>query len=239
MSVDVWDDIAGGHADRLRDRLLAMVKHADGRADRTQQTALGPSEIGDPCAHCLAAKILGLYARDPFYDPWPAIIGTAVHAWLEDAAERDNRDNGGTWNTETRVYPNNDLLPRGGKADLYDDSTRTVIDHKVVGLAPLRNYKANGPGVSYRRQAHIYGLGFEAMDWQVEHVAIAFWHRGGRMTDLHVWSEPYDAAYAQEALQRYRTLRDLATSSGPAILPALPSDPSCFTCSRSERKAVA
>lgn len=236
---DVWDDIGGGHAGVLRDRLLAMVRHADGNADRTQQRHLGPSEVGDPCTYCLASKILGVYARDDFYDPWPAIIGTSVHHWLERAAERDNRDNDTAWCAETKVFPDDDLLPKGGKADLYEDTTRTVIDHKVVGQAMLKKYKANGPGITYRRQGHIYGLGFVVAGLPVEHVAIAFWHRGGRMTDLHVWSEPYDEAYAREALDRYKTLRDLCSTLGAAILPSLPSDPSCFNCARSNRAAPA
>jgi hypothetical protein len=238
MSDTLWDEISGGHAGALRDRLLAMVRHADGNADRSQQRHLGPSEVGDPCTYCLASKILGTYSRDDFYDPWPAIIGTSVHHWLELAAGRDNRDNDTAWCAETKVFPDNDLLPKGGKADLYEDTTRTVIDHKVVGQAMLKKYKANGPGVTYRRQGHIYGLGFVVAGLPVEHVAIAFWHRGGRMTDLHVWSEPYDEAYAREALDRYRTLRDLCNTLGEAILPSLPSDPSCFTCTRNNRVAT-
>lgn len=233
----VWDDIGDTAGERLRDELIAMVRHADSQGARGRQRALGPSEIGDPCTHCLAAKILGVYARDEFYDPWPAIIGTSVHHWLERAAERDNHDNDTAWSTEVRVYPDTDLLPKGGNADLYQDTTKTVIDHKVVGLPSLKKYKANGPGVTYRRQIHLYGLGFTKINLPVERVAIAFWHRGGRTTDLHVWSEPYDESYALAALERYRTLRELCTAGGVAIVDSLPSDPGCFTCSRSNRTA--
>lgn len=234
---DVWDDIGDTAAEKIRDDLLAMVRHADSKYARGLQRHLGPSEIGDPCTKCLAAKILGVHVRDEFYDPWPAIIGTSVHHWLELAAERDNLDNDAAWCTETKVHPDNDLLPKGGKADLYQDTTGTVIDHKVVGLTALKKYKANGPGITYRRQGHLYGLGFANAGLTVNRVAIAFWHRGGRMTDLHVWSEPYSADYACEALDRYRTLRDLCAAAGEAILPSLPTDPDCFTCSRSNQTA--
>lgn len=236
-SADVWDDIGDIHAERLRGELLDMVRHADSKNDRGLQRHLGPSEVGDPCTYCLARKILGVYERGDHYDPWPAIIGTSVHHWLELAAKRDNLDNGTAWCPETKVLPDNDLLPKGGKADLYQDTTGTVIDHKIVGLPALRNYKANGPGVTYRRQAHIYGLGFTNANLPVNRVAIAFWHRGGRMTDLHVWSEPYDQNYALEALDRYRTLRDLCAAAGEAILGSLPQDPDCWTCSRSNKTA--
>lgn len=234
---DVWDAIGDTAGERLRDELLAMVRHADSKYARSQQTALGPSEIGDPCTFCLASKILGAHERDDFYDPWPAIIGTSVHHWLELAAERDNKDNDTAWSTEVKVFPDNDLLPSGGKADLYQDTTKTVVDHKVVGLPSLKKYKANGPGVAYRRQIHLYGLGFTKINLPVERVAIAFWHRGGRSTDLWVWSEPYDESYALAALDRYRTLRDLCATAGTALLPNLPSDPGCYSCSRSNRTA--
>ena len=48
----------------------------------------------------------------------------------------------------------------------------------------------------------------------------------------------YDEAYAREALDRYKTLRDLCSDLGEAILPSLPSDPSCFTCTRNNRTAT-
>lgn len=233
----VWDEL-GAHSDALRERLLAMVRNADAGAARNQQRHLGPSEIGDPCTRCLAAKILGVYERDELYDPWPAIIGTSVHRWLERAAERDNRDNDTAWCAETKVFPDNDLLPKGGSADLYEDTTKTVIDHKVTGIAAIRNAKANGPGLTYRRQAHLYGMGFENASLPVEQVAIAFWHRGGRMTDLFVWSEPYDRQIAVDTLDRYRTLRDLCAAGGESLLASLPSDPNCFNCSRSGRVAA-
>lgn len=233
--MSVWDEIGDAAGERLADQLREMVRHRYNNAGRSQQRHLGPSEIGDPCTYCLATKILGIHDRGPFDDPWLMTIGTAVHSWLEKAADADARDNDAAWCTETRVYPDNDLLPKGGIADLYQDSTGTVIDHKIVSAEMLKKYKANGPGLTYRRQIHLYGLGFTQAALKVERVAIAFWMRGGRLSDLHVWSEPYDPAIAQETLDRYRTLRDLCAAAGEAILPTLPTDPSCFNCKRNPR----
>jgi hypothetical protein len=235
--MNVWDDIGNPHADRLADRLREMARRAAAGAPRSQQRQLGPSEIGDPCTRCLAEKILGVYEESPFNDPWCAVIGSSVHKWLELAALFENRYHDATWCPETRVLPDNDLLPKGGIADLYDDTDYTVTDHKIVGSPQQKKYKANGPGVRYRRQGHIYGLGFSNAGLRVDHVAIAFWVRGGRLSDLHVWSEPYSADYAHEALDRYRTLRELCAAGGTAILANLPSDPDCYTCSRSNKTA--
>lgn len=234
----VWDDISGDAiGDRLAIELRDMVKNADWTSTRSTQIHLGPSEIGDPCTHCLAAKILGLYERPElaYDDGWRAIVGTSIHKWLEKAALKDNRDNGAAWCTEERVFPDEELLPVGGKCDLYQDSTGTVIDHKTTTKKKINDYKANGVGIRNRRQAHLYGLGFANAGMTVKHVALAFWVRDGMARDLWVWAEPYDEAMAKSTLDRYRTLRDLCATTGEAILASLPSDPACHSCSRSNQ----
>lgn len=231
--MSAWDDAAltGGLGEAIATDLRDMVRTYEGSRDRTRQTHIGPSEIGKPCTRCLARHVLGMALVREFNDPWCAIIGTAVHSWLESAAQHSNAEAGEDWwLTETRVQPHPDVLPRGGSADLYDVLRKTVIDHKVVSADRLRAFKRNGPGIQYRRQAHLYGLGFGRLGKPVEHVAVAFWNRGGRLSDLHVWTEPYDVQLALDAITRYRTIRDQALALGPAILPHLPADPDCWDC---------
>lgn len=238
MTVSVWDDVApNAIADRLSIELLDMVKNADWTSTRSTQKHFGPSQIGDPCTYCLAAMILGVYERPvlAYDDGWRAIVGTAVHAWLEKAALKDNRNNDTAWCTETKVMPDKELLPSGGKCDLYQDTTGIVIDHKTSTKKKILSYKANGVGIRNRRQAHLYGLGFAKAGMDVKHVALAFWVRDGMARDLWVWSEPYDEALALETLSRYRTLRDLCATGGVAILASLPSDPACHSCSQSNK----
>lgn len=232
MSGAAWDEIAGGLGAKIADDLRAMALAYDARADRSQQTALGPSEIGNPCTYHLGRKILGLPEDSSFDDPWCRIIGTATHTWLEEAAALDNHTAAGRWLHEIRVHPDPELLPAGGKCDLYDADRLVVIDHKIVGTASQKKYKANGPGRQYRAQAHLYGKGHRLEGKPVEHVAIAFWLRGGRLTDLYVWTEPYDESIADAALERYRTLKGLLAAGGPAVLPQLPRDLACWDCRR-------
>lgn len=235
--MSAWDDpaLTGSLGDRIADDLRTIVRAYSAGDERSQQTNLGPSQIGNPCTRCLAEQILGIDEPPPFDDPWARVIGTAIHAWLEEAAVYDNihvvRD-AARWHTEKRVHPHPDLLPSGGKCDLYDAETRTVIDHKTTSAERLRKYRLNGPGLQYRRQAHLYGLGYARTGAAVDHVALAFWQRGGRLRDLYVWTEPYDADMAMDALNRYRTLKELCEASGPGIAAALPSDPDCFVCGR-------
>lgn len=231
MSQAVWDEISGGLGARIADDLKAMVRRYEAQDDRSQQTDLGPSQIGNPCTYHLALDILGL-TETGYDDPWCRILGTAGHGWLEEAAAYDNNTTG-RWLHEIRVHPHPELLPSGGKCDLYEQRDwYTVIDHKIVGAPSLAKYKANGPGKQYRTQAHLYGKGYTAEGKRVDHVAIAFWLRGGRLDDLYVWTEPYDPWIADEALERYRILRDLVTAGGPAVLPSLPRDPECWDCRR-------
>lgn len=233
-----WDDpaLTGSHAERIADDLRAMVRGYDQAAARSQQKAIGPSEIGKPCTRCLARHTLGMVAVRDFDDPWCRIIGTSVHSWLQEAADYANvllddaKPETARWHAEQRVQPHPDLLPRGGSCDLYDASSGTVIDHKVVGNPSLKKYRLDGPGQQYRVQAHLYGLGYHRLGKPVNHVAIAFWLRGGRLGDLYVWSEPFDAQVALDALIRYRTIREQALALGPAILPHLPADPACWDC---------
>lgn len=233
----LWDDFALPLGDRIADDLRAMAADHDAASDRSAQVELGPSEIGDPCTRCLAARILGL-GEDSYGDPWARIIGTATHAWLDEAAVAWNiRNDNARWLPEYRVFPDDVLLPRGGSCDLYDEQTKTVIDHKIVGITSLRKYKSNGPGLRYRRQAQLYGLGYENKGHQVDHVAIAFWHRGGKLDDLWVHTEPYDQTMAEDTLTRYRSLRELVIPLGAPVLEQLPSDPDCFQCSRNATKA--
>lgn len=234
-----WDEFSDAAiGDVIADRLREMVRRHDAGAPRTQQRQIGPSELGDPCTYCLARKILGLPEERTFDDPWCAYIGSATHNSLADAAEFENRHHDGTWSTEVRVYPDDEVLPKGGNADLYDDAAQLVIDHKVVSRDRRLMFKAKGPGEKYRRQIHLYGLGFTRIGLPVQRVAIAFWQRGGRLSDLTVWTEPYDPSVATDALDRYRNLRTLCGTHGEALLPLLPSDPSCFTCSARSNRTV-
>jgi hypothetical protein len=152
----------------------------------------------------------------------------------EGSTQGQPNDNGAAWCTEVRVIPDEELLPVGGKCDLYQDSTGTVIDHKTTTKKKINDFKANGVGIRNRRQAHLYGLGFANAGMTVKHVA---WPSGSATAarDLWVWAEPYDEAMAKATLDRYRTLRDLCAATGEAILTSLPSDPACHSCSRSNQ----
>lgn len=218
--------------------LQEMVMERDAEHERSLQTAIGPSEIGDPCTRCLARKVLGI-PESPS-DPWCRIIGTAGHGWLDEAAAKWNvrHDRARYW-PEKRVYPHDDALPVGGSADLYDADLKCVIDHKIVGPSTMKRVRAKGSSETYNAQRHLYGLGYSNAGVPVEHVAIAYWPRSGTLSQLHVDVVPYDPAVARAAIDRYQTIKATVTAIGPLILDQLSSDPDCYECARTKPWAPA
>jgi hypothetical protein len=68
-------------------------------------------------------------ATNHVVDPWPSIVGTAIHAWMADAFTAANERYGLRWVAEHRVTPHPD---HPGTADLYDALEQAVVDHKGV-----------------------------------------------------------------------------------------------------------
>lgn len=190
----------GAAVDPAQKPIVDAIRNAYDNAPRSTQRAIGPSEIGDPCTRRVAYRVLDLPPVSGGGDPWPSIVGTAVHAWLADAFELDNnRLHRRRWLIENRVYLTDGI---SGTCDLYDTDTRTVIDHKILGTTPMQKVKREGPPERYRTQLHLYGYGYERAGIGVDRVALACFPRGGYLDGMHVWSEPYEPAIAEHALNR-------------------------------------
>jgi hypothetical protein len=213
--------------------LQALIRDAASGAARSLQRAPGPSEIGDPCLRRLAYKLVGPAPTNTTIDPLPSTDGTAFHEWVAPAVTRYNTQHGRIrFISEQRVEIRTGLR---GTLDVYDADTRTVIDWKRPGATNFKKYKADGPGEQYRQQVHLYGMGLTRLELPVERVAIAFLPRGGLLSGLHLWQEPYDPGTAQAALDRYDQLlcviHDLDLESHPENWPLIPKTPAhCAWC---------
>lgn len=201
-----------GNSDETDGDLAALVRDVVTRADatspRSTQRSIGPSEIGHECPRRIAYRLMGEPAVSSGGDPWPAIVGTATHSWLADAFEAANERMGyRRFLTEQRVQIRDGI---SGTADVLDTDTGTVLDHKLPGTTAMRSYKQHGPSTVYRVQAHLYGLGFTTAGYDVQRVAIAYYPRGGMLSGLHTWSEPFDAAIANDALTRHDQILEAA-----------------------------
>jgi hypothetical protein len=217
----------------------AIVNHP-----RSQQVEIGPSEIGTPCGHCLAAKLAGWpEARDV---AWLPTIGTALHAWVEEAFIRHENNRGAQhggglrYLTEARVMVGH-ILGREiwGSTDLLDVQVGMTVDWKLVGAATLRKARS-GPSPVYRTQADLYAKGWNDAGIRVDHVAIAYLPRNAvSLDDAIWWTAPHDRQRAVDALDRAnRVAANLAalTALGPEAVAAwigqLPRDPECYDCAR-------
>lgn len=218
----------------LADTIRSVVLDAARRAPRSQQTALGPSEIGEPCPRKLAYKLMRHRESNAGGDLWPSIVGTAVHAWLAAAFTAENGRLGRIrYLVEQRVTIRPGL---DGTCDLYDADTATIVDHKVPGATSMNRAKKDGPSLGYISQIHLYGYGYAQLGLPVERVALALYPRAGLLSGLWVWSAPYDESVAQSALTRHDTILELATALDVDRFPdryrAIPREPghSCTYC---------
>lgn len=200
----------------LAENVAALITTAAAQAPRSLQRRIGPSEVGEPCDRKLTYKILEWPSAAADGDPIASVLGTAFHAWMEDAfgtRQAVTADGRPRYRIEERVTVRDGLT---GSSDLYDRATGTVYDWKLVGVSSLDNYRRKGPGDQYRVQAHLYGLGQENAGEKPERVAIVF---VGRYHELrvHVWTEPYDRQVAIDALARLDRIRHHIADSEAAL----------------------
>lgn len=235
----------------LQAELLGVVEHAIVNAPRSLQKAIGPSEIGHPCARRIAYKLAGApEVNTGRLTPWKPAIGTAVHAWLDETFGRANLDRddydqtGGRYWCEVRVDVG-EILGEAitGSCDLRVDDT--VIDFKIVGDPTLRRVKKERhPGQQYRVQSHLYGRGwtrpFEG-GWAhgfenrsgvpIRTVGVWFLPRNQELRQAYLWTEPYDERVAIEALTRAEGIAKLTGALGVQAAELLPPTESyCSGC---------
>jgi hypothetical protein len=207
-------------------------------APRSQQVHLGPSEIGEMCDRQVVGKLAGIGRTNHVSDPWPSVVGTAVHGWLAQACEDDNmRDRTLRFLTETAVAPHPDYA---GHADLYDVAEQAVVDWKILGASSLSKIKsAKGPSRRYRTQLLLYGAGFRSLGLPVRRVVLAALPRTAATLDgMYIWDHPCtpeDETLVREVLDRMTVRREIAAwvrdgSMSINQVPATPDDDGCFFC---------
>lgn len=214
-------------AQAVKNELTNIIRWADATSERSQQLAVGASELGDPCDRRLGYSL----ARTPVTnetDSWPAIVGTSIHSWLEKAVNGYNAFTRTTnYLTELTVQPNELVV---GHCDLYHVPSEMVIDWKTVSSKNLAKFKEEGPPGQYITQVNLYALGQIRAGRPVKKVCLVCLPRAGWLRDMWVWVEDYDEEIATQALDRmYRvggTLLELGVLEQPhrwAQVPATPS----------------
>ncbi len=185
---------------QLRDDLVGVIRWIDSNSDRSQQEDVGPSEIGNPCDRFLAYRLAQWPTINTMTDPWPAIVGTAIHEWLDRGFRKFQETAGITrWSMETTVHP--DPFIRG-HMDLFDHWLYTVIDWKTLGPTKLKMWEKSGPPETNINQVNLYARGKAEAGERVEKVCLIGLPRSGWLEDMIVWVDDYRPERAQMALDR-------------------------------------
>jgi hypothetical protein len=203
MPFEGLDDQEDPFSQLVKRNLTEVVLWADKKNPRSLQVEIGPSEIGDPCDRRIGYKLARVKECNTDFDPWAAVMGTALHAWLQDAFTMWNEENitpiGDRYLVEQPVNVGNFVK---GHSDLYDRELQCVIDHKGAGPEVMKKVRKDGPPPGYVVQLHCYGYGYEQQGLPVNRVALAFYPRAGWLKDMYVWSAEYDRSVAEAALHR-------------------------------------
>lgn len=230
----------------------SLIEDSIRNQPRSLQKQIGPSEIGNPCTHCLAARLAG-WEKNESTIGWLAFIGTCVHAYLEDLFTELNKEETDAglpvmFLAEQQVTVGQ---IRGvnvtGSTDLYmPDQMGTseagmTIDWKIVGDSTLNRVKRNeDPGEKYTAQAHLYAKGWAAAGHPTSHVCVYFMPRNKMSLDAgYWWIDEYRPEVADQALERANHLATnldaLATISAEVRdqwISSLDRDPACWDCKK-------
>ncbi len=213
----------------LKNELIDIIRWADRNSPRAKQKMIGPSELGSLCDRRIGYRIADVQPCNLRFDPWAAIVGTAVHTWLETSVEDYMKIHvNGDWVTEQTLQIDDFVV---GHSDLYHIPTATVVDYKTAGPDAMKKIHKDGPPPEYVVQVMLYGYGYIKLGRPVKTVALAFYPRAGWLKDSYVWVGNYDQSVAQNALDRlYRIAGKLISLDLPVTdhrwdqVPAVPNN---------------
>lgn len=223
----------------LYEPLISTFESALVQAPRSQQTLIGPSEIGIGCDRCLAKKLAGM--QEQAEPAWYPGVGVAVHNWAEQVILMIIKHRHGHRFADAipeQKVPVGILANRliEGTADLFDPMTATVVDYKVQGANTQKKLKSSGPGAPYRPQVHLYARGYELLGYDVRNVSILSIPRSEpTLRHSHFWHEPYDRQVALDALERAERIYQITQLGGEAAIKALERGPGCYSCPKLPR----
>src|SRR5580698_1495138 len=222
-----------------------VIRYAD-RLPRNLQRHLGPSELGHHCDRQLVGKMAGVSlgggGGNRLHDPWASVVGTALHAFFEQAFAWDAREGVWLqrWATECRVTPDpNAAQPHPGTADLYDFMYNTLADHKCQSEAIRVRLRRDGPPYHYYIQMLLYAVGYMNLGFTVDRIALISWPRTkSTLDDMYVWEKTItneDLLEVLSVLEKTAVCEDVAKLMGEGRIgfyevPPTPSEDDCQYC---------
>lgn len=227
--------------------LREVVLRYAARLPRNTQRHLGPSELGHHCDRQLVGKMAGVefqHGGNRLHDSWPSIVGTALHAFMEEAfawdAANSESPNFGRWFTECRVTPDpGSPSPHPGTADLFDVMYASLDDHKMQSEAVRANLRRHGLPYHYYIQLLLYALGYMHKGYNVQRIVLVSWPRTkSDLNDMYVHEKlitaedlaevfaVLDKTLVREALAKFVVSGEMSFWD----VPPTPSDDDCRYC---------
>lgn len=206
MDADVFlSQTIGKKMSDIKELLVKLVTERDASKPRSTQVKIGPSELGG-CRRKVFYRLNDQPETNANELKLAAIMGTSIHAYIEQAFEAAD--------PEGKKYVVEQTVEYGdmkAHIDLWIPETGDVVDWKTV----KKNNLSYFPSMQQRWQVQVYGYLLEksgkGKPVNVNLVAIP---RDGDERDITVHSEPYDASIAEEALNWLAAIKD--TNEAPA-----------------------
>jgi len=183
-----------------KELLLHVLHSKDASRSRSTQTQVGPSEIGG-CRRKVWYRLNAQPETNDNQSKLAAIMGTAIHAAIEDAIGHIDPE-GKEYLVETEVAYGD----MKAHVDLFVPSTGAVIDWKTSKVKNLSYF----PSKQQRWQVQVYGYLLSKNGHEVKTVNLVAIARDGAEKDVKVHTEPYDEAVALEA---FAWLNEVKTST--------------------------
>ena len=204
---------------QLGEWLRELIYEGSATMPRSQQKAIGMSEVGGECDREIAYKISGTTPSRFDDDPMVTIVGTGIHLVLADMFRRI--DNGrGRWLIEHPV----EYMGIPGSADAYDRRKRLLIDWKSTAKSKIRRIAKDGPPQRYIVQSQLYAQALRAIGEDPQRIAIVYLARDGSLDDLFVWPMAVDKDIADAGVARLNNIKKALEVKNAGSIAATPSN---------------
>jgi hypothetical protein len=190
----------------MKDFLVDILHAKENSRARSNQVQIGPSELGG-CRRKVWYRLNDQIQTNHNELKLAAIMGTAIHAAIENAIELADP-------TGTKYVVEQEVEYGDMKAhiDLWIPETGDVVDWKTV----KKNNLSYFPSTQQRWQVQVYGYLLDksgkGKPTNVNLVAIP---RDGNEADIKVHSEPYDPTIAEEAMNWLAAIKESTEAPEP------------------------
>jgi hypothetical protein len=189
----------------IANELIKAVTASSKGSSRSLQKQVGPSEIGG-CRKKTWLKINGYQSTNPNTLRLSAIMGTAIHTYIQEAFERQDP-------FKERYILEGEFEYEGlmGHVDMYDKENCEVVDWKTVKKTNLTYF----PSKQQRMQVQLYGYLLTKNGTEVKTVTLVAIPRDGDERDIVYHSEPYDESVALAGLAWLKEVQEMTEAPAP------------------------